>query len=75
MAYTLATLKSQLDELPPDGQLSITYETFADLFPPGEPDVNARRGLGVFAHSAGCDLKNDQHNQIIDFTKRKQASA
>ena len=74
MAYILADLKSQLDALPPNGYVGLHYDDYSELFPPGEPDVTARRAAEVFARSNGCEILNRPADQIVDFVKKKITS-
>lgn len=36
----------------------IHHDVYADLFPPGEPDENARAACYAFAKSVGCRIEN-----------------
>ena len=67
---TKDALKSYLLDMPRGHVFDLTYGQFADVFPPGEPDVVARESLGQFAESCGCDLKNDVSEYRYELTRR-----
>jgi hypothetical protein len=54
----LEQLAGMLDEMEPGGSIAIHHDTFADLFPPGEPDEFARESCQRFAHLHGCQIRN-----------------
>ena len=53
---TRAVLKSYLLDMPRGHIFDLTYQLFADAFPPGGQDANARQQLRAFADECGCDL-------------------
>jgi hypothetical protein len=55
---TLEELARMLDEMKPGNFAAIHHDVFADLFPPGEPDVNARAACLRFAEQHGCRIEN-----------------
>jgi hypothetical protein len=71
MAYTLADLSSELKALAPGAACCIHHDTFADLFPPGEPDINARGAASEFAKANGCTIDNRPAEQTLCFVKPK----
>lgn len=55
---TLDELGKTLDEMEPGKFAPIHHDLFADLFPPGEPDDQARQACCVFARKHGCRIEN-----------------
>ena len=67
---TRDVLKSYLLEMPSGHIFDLTYSLFADVFPPGEPDVAAREKLRVLAGECGCDLVNNKAESRYELTRR-----
>jgi hypothetical protein len=67
---TEAVLKSYLLEMPSGHIFDLTYKLFADVFPPGEPDMAARERLRALAEECGCDLANDRAEGRYELTRR-----
>jgi hypothetical protein len=47
----------------------IHHDVYADLFPPGEPDQDARAACYVFAKSVGCRIENKPNEETVWFMK------
>jgi hypothetical protein len=71
MAYNLDDLTSELSALEPGATICISHSTFADLFPPGEPDEAARGAALDFAKANGCTIDNRPDEQALYFVKVK----
>lgn len=56
---TRDALKSYLLEMPSGHVFDLTYGQFEDVFPPGEPDTEARQALRAFAEECACELINN----------------
>jgi hypothetical protein len=67
---TKDALKSYLLDMPRGHVFDLTYGQFADVFPPGEPDVAARESLRRFALECGCDLKSNVGEFRYELTRR-----
>jgi hypothetical protein len=63
-------LKSYLLEMPGGHIFDLTYSLFADVFPPGEPDVAAREKLRVLAEECDCDVVNNKAEGRFELTRR-----
>jgi hypothetical protein len=66
---TLDELKETLARMKPRRYASINYGVYAELFPPGEPDQNARAACYELAKSVGCRIENRSQTQEIWFIK------
>jgi hypothetical protein len=73
-SFTLADLKAQIDACPDGGAVGLPYDAYADLFPPGEPDENARAAAYNFAKANSCTIDNKPDANIVFFVKPKKAS-
>jgi len=62
-------LESQLDALPSQGKLGLRYDLYADIFPPGEPDENARQECYALAKRRRCTILHDADRQTVWFQK------
>jgi hypothetical protein len=71
MAFTLPDLQAELKALAPGAACCIHHDTFAELFPPGEPDDSARRAALAFAKANGCIIDNRPSEQTLCFVKPK----
>jgi len=61
---TRSELKSQLRALSSGEELGLSFDVYADMFPPGEPDENARQACYAVAKRCGCKIEvkvNDRH--------------
>ena len=55
----------------PVGQTgTLPYTIYADFFPPGEPDQNARSRAFDFAKERGCEIDNRPAGQEVVFIKK-----
>jgi hypothetical protein len=73
-SFTLAEVKAQIDDCPDGGAVGLPYDVYADLFPPGEPDHNAREAAFNFAKANGCTIDNKPDANIVFFVKQKKLS-
>ncbi|WP_454619354.1 hypothetical protein [Bradyrhizobium cenepequi] len=71
MTFTLTDLEAELKALAPGAACCIHHDTFADLFPPGEPDIGARGAAYEFAKANGCTIDNRPAEQTLCFVKSK----
>jgi hypothetical protein len=55
---TLDELKATIEAMAAGKYASIPYDLYADLFPPGEPDDDARGKCYRFARDLGCRVEN-----------------
>jgi hypothetical protein len=67
---TRDVLKSYLLEMPRGHIFDLTYNLFADVFPPGEPDAAARETLRVLADECGCDVVDNKAEGRYELTRR-----
>lgn len=67
---TRDVLKSYLLDMPRGHIFDLTYQLFADVFPPGEPDAAAREQLRALAGECSCDLVNDNAESRYELTRR-----
>ena len=66
---SLDELKATLVALPSGQCAGIHYDAYTELFPPGEPDENARARCYEFAKSVGCRIDNRSEEQTVLFVK------
>jgi hypothetical protein len=66
---TVEELRKILEGLMPGGTAGIHYDTYADLFPPGEPDLRARAACEAFARAAHCSILNERDADTVWFVK------
>lgn len=66
---SLDELRATLAALAPGKCAGIHHGVYADLFPPGEPDENARAACYAFAKSVGCRIENKPLAKTIWFVK------
>jgi hypothetical protein len=66
---SLEELRAILVTLAPGKCAGIHYDVYAELFPPGEPDQNARVACSVFAQSVGCRIENKPEETTLWFVK------
>jgi hypothetical protein len=69
MNFTLADLQAELKALAPGAACCIHHDTFAGLFPSGEPDDNARKAAFDFAKANGCTISNRPSENLLCFVK------
>ena len=67
---TAAVLKSYLLDMPRGHIFDLTYALFADVFPPGEPDIAARENLRLLAAECNCDLVNNKADGRFELKRR-----
>lgn len=73
MTFELKDLQKELIALQQGDATCIPYEVYSDLFPPGEPDQDARDRAFVFARHNACTIDNRPKDQIVCFVKNKAA--
>jgi hypothetical protein len=66
---TLEELRKTLEGLNPGQMTGINHDVYADLFPPGESNENARAACDAFAKATGCSILNVPHKQTVWFIK------
>ncbi len=71
MAYTIGDLRAEIAACPQGGAVGVPYDTYADLFPPGEPDEGARQRAWQFARDNGCAINNRSAEEVVFFVKSK----
>lgn len=69
MGYTLDDLRAEIASCKDGGAIGVPYATYAELFPPGEPDTFARERAWQFARENGCAINNRITEQIVFFVK------
>lgn len=68
---TLHELEATLHDLPAGQAVHVPYDLFSELFPPGEPDSEARQRALQLAMANGCFIENRTHKQEILFVKKQ----
>jgi hypothetical protein len=63
-----AVLKSYLLEMPSGHIFDLTYDLFAQTFPPG--DAASRARLEAFAAECNCDLIDNKAEHRFELTRR-----
>jgi hypothetical protein len=58
-----------LKGMAPGERAKMTHDVYAEFFPPGEPDTEARIRCYDFATGAGCTVDNDEGLGEIWFVK------
>ena len=71
MPTDLSSLRNEIAACSPGGTVVITYEEYGKLFPPGEPDVDAREKAWTFARENGCWLLIRPSETVVEFVKLK----
>jgi len=66
---TIDDLREALVGLVHGQRASVTYDVYTEIFPPGEPDVLARKMCYEFARSLGCRIENHISEKEIWFIK------
>ena len=69
---TSDVLKRYLLDMPRGHVFDLTYDHFADVFPPGEPDIGARESLRLLAEECGCDIENNMRDKRVELAKHWQ---
>jgi hypothetical protein len=67
---TLSDFGDMLRRLVVGQSAALPYHTYAYLFPPGEPDDDARGRAYEFARAHGCEIDNQKAAQQVNFTKK-----
>jgi hypothetical protein len=71
MAYSLEDLRAEIAACPSGRAVGLSYDVYAELFPPGEPDEFARGRAWQFAKDNGCAINNRVTEQTVLFVKPK----
>lgn len=66
---TLGEFGSTLRQLTPGKAAHVPYDIYEELFPPGEPDQNARARAYEFAKANGCVIDNRPKQREVLFVK------
>lgn len=66
---TLDDLAKALGEMPKGKFAHVPYEIYEELFPPGEPDQNARAACANFARANECRIENKPQERAVWFVK------
>jgi len=69
MNYSLEDLKSELAAMEPGEETCVAYGQYALLFPPGEPDQDARNAAVAFAKANGCTVSNRRDDNLVCFVR------
>ena len=68
---TLDELEAALHNLSAGQAVLVPYDLFSELFPPGEPDGEARRRALQLAMANDCYIENRTQKQEIVFVKKQ----
>jgi hypothetical protein len=68
-AMTLEEFENVLKQLTPGQGAHLPYDTYQQLFPPGEPDETARARAYGFARSHSCQIENHSNDRVVVFYK------
>jgi len=66
---TLYQFRITLTELAPGQAAHVPYDIYEKLFPPGEPDQDARARAYEFAKANGCKIDNRTAQREVLFVK------
>ncbi len=66
---TIDDLTAKIEALSPNQAAGIHHDTYADFWPPGEPDERAREACYNYAKALGCRIENDVVEQTVWFVK------
>jgi hypothetical protein len=66
---SLDELMATSTALPAGKCAGIHHDIYGELFPPGEPDEDARAVCHAFARSAGCRVENRPGEHTVWFVK------
>lgn len=69
MKMTIRDLRTLLAELPPGAEARISNEVYADLFPPGKPNMSAQVHCSQFAKVHACAVKDSPDGEEVAFVK------
>jgi hypothetical protein len=72
VSITLADLKAEIEDIPEGDMLGLPHDLYAVLFPPGEPDKNAREAANKFAAASGCTIDDRPEDSLVVFVKPKK---
>ena len=64
---TLDEFETALKQLQPGDGAEVPYAIFEELFPPGEPDQQARGRAHDFAQAHGCQIENHREERVVVF--------
>lgn len=67
---TEAVLKRYLKDLPSGHIFDLPYSQFAEIFPPGQPDNDAREKLRLLAAECACDIAHMADEQRYELIRR-----
>lgn len=67
---SLALLSERLGKLAVGQRTALPYSVYGFLFPPGEPDEDARVAAFTFARDHGCVIENQPGARQVVFTKK-----
>jgi hypothetical protein len=70
---TRDVLKRYLLDMPRGHVFDLSYDHFADVFPPGEPDTAAREDLRRLAEECGCALANNPRDKRFELTRQDES--
>ena len=71
LAMTPHELEATLHDLPAGQAVHVPYDLFSELFPPGEPDSEARQRALQLAMANDCFIENRTQKQEILFVKKQ----
>jgi hypothetical protein len=71
MPTNLTSLRDEIAACPPGDTVVISYQQYRELFPPGEPDIDARQKARTFATEAGCWFVIRPEEGLVTFVKRE----
>ncbi|HWV41312.1 hypothetical protein [Pseudorhodoplanes sp.] len=66
---TLDDFSKKLNELASGQYAQLDHDTYAILFPPGEPDERAREACYKFAKDRGLRIENKPEHRVIWFVR------
>jgi hypothetical protein len=66
---TLDEFEDVLKQLTPGQGAHVPYDTYRELFPPGEPDATARARAYEFARSHSCQIESHPNERVVVFYK------
>jgi hypothetical protein len=71
MPSNLTSLRDEIAACSPGNTVVISYQQYGELFPPGEPDLDARQKAWTFATENGCWLVLRPAEGVVEFVKRE----
>ena len=66
---TLGEFEAALKSMDPGQVAQMHYDVYATLFPPGEPDQDARARAAAVAKAHGCTIENRSQDPQVIFKK------